>query len=116
MIFIHLILVDFDTTASPFSLAHSFLQPYFTSGGIEYREIAYNIVSDASGYRKTVRQIIKDLKNSFAWERVVVGISTHTDNDSGDPFAGYSLDGEKHYAGAPTEDVSFLLNFSAADY
>ncbi|KAG1897765.1 uncharacterized protein F5891DRAFT_1191689 [Suillus fuscotomentosus] len=94
VIFIHLILVDFNTTASPFSLAHSFLQPYFTSGGIEYCEIAYNIVSDASSYRKTVRQIIKDLKNLFAWEHVVVG----------DPFAGYSLDGEKHYAGTPTED------------
>ncbi|KAG1797833.1 uncharacterized protein HD556DRAFT_1306422 [Suillus plorans] len=104
VIFIHLILVDFDTMASPFSLAHSFLQPYFTSGGIEYREITFNIVSDASSYRKTVHQIIKDLKNSFAWECVVVGISTHTDNDSGNPFAGYSLDGEKHYAGASTEE------------
>ncbi|KAG2048691.1 hypothetical protein BDR06DRAFT_1024266 [Suillus hirtellus] len=94
VIFIHLILVNFNTMASPFSLAHLFLQPYFTSGGIEYHEIAYNIVSDASGYCKTVRQIIKDLKNSFAWEHVVVG----------DSVAGYSLDGEKHYAGTPTED------------
>ncbi|KAG2059142.1 hypothetical protein BDR06DRAFT_968133 [Suillus hirtellus] len=73
VIFIHLILVNFDTIASPFSLAHSFLQPYFTSGGIEYCEIAYNIVSDTSSYRKTIRQIIKDLKNLFAWECVVVG-------------------------------------------
>ncbi|KAG2115300.1 uncharacterized protein F5147DRAFT_758686 [Suillus discolor] len=94
VIFIHLILVDFDTMASPLSLAHSFLQPYFTSGSIEYHEIAYNIVSDVSGYCKTVRQIIKDLKNMFVWEHAVVG----------DPFAGYSLDGEKHYAGTPTED------------
>ncbi|KAG1819878.1 hypothetical protein EV424DRAFT_1616755 [Suillus variegatus] len=124
VIFIHLILVDFDISASPFSLAHLFLQPYFTSGGIEYREIAYNIVSDASGYRKTICQIIKDLKNSFAWERVVVGISTHTDNDSGDPFARYSLDGEKHYAGAPTEDFlegilspwQFLLDHADETY
>ncbi|KAG1785443.1 uncharacterized protein HD556DRAFT_1450758 [Suillus plorans] len=114
VIFIHLILVDFDISASPFSLAHLFLQPYFTSGGIEYREIAYNIVSDASGYRKTICQIIKDLKNSFAWERVVVG----------DPFARYSLDGEKHYAGAPTEDFlegilspwQFLLDHADETY
>jgi hypothetical protein len=42
----------------------------------------------------------------------VVDISTHTDNDLGDPFAGYSLDGKKHYAGILTEDVSFFFKFS----
>ncbi|KAG1809902.1 uncharacterized protein HD556DRAFT_1302317 [Suillus plorans] len=45
-------------------------------------------------YHKTVHQIIKDLKNSFTWECVVVG----------DLFAGYCLDDKKHYAGALTKD------------
>jgi methionine salvage enolase-phosphatase E1 len=112
IIFIYLVLVDFETTVSPFAFAHSLLQPYFTSGSIEYCEITYDIVSDLSSYCKTVHQTIKDLKNSFAWEHVVVSISTHTDNDLGDPFSGYSLDGEKHYAGTPTEDVSFFFKFS----
>jgi hypothetical protein len=109
IILIHLVLVDFKTTASPFAFAHLFLQPYFTGSGIEYYEIAYDIVSDSSSYHKTVHQTIKDFKNLFAWECVVVGISTHTNNDLGDPFARYSLDGKKHYAGILTEDVSFFF-------
>ncbi|KAG1764498.1 hypothetical protein EV702DRAFT_1051327 [Suillus placidus] len=105
VIFIHLVLVDFETTASPFLFAHSFLQPYFTSGGCEYHEIAYDIISDVHAYRKAVHQTLKALKNSFVWERVVVAISTHTDNDEGDPFAGYSYDGNlKCYGGTATDD------------
>ncbi|KAG1866101.1 hypothetical protein F4604DRAFT_1682844 [Suillus subluteus] len=105
VIFIHLVLVYFETTASPFPLAHSFLKPYFTNGGIEYFEITYNIISAAGAYCQAVRQMLKALKNSFLWECVVVAISTHTDNDEGDPFAGYSSDdGLKQYGATATDD------------
>jgi hypothetical protein len=110
IIFIHLVLVDFETTASPFPFAHSFLRPYFTNGGIEYFEITYDVISAATEYRQAVRKTLKALKNSFTWERVVVAISTHTDNDLGDPFAGYSTDGGvKQYGAAPTDDVSVFF-------
>ncbi|KAG0691582.1 hypothetical protein DFH29DRAFT_884141 [Suillus ampliporus] len=104
ILFIHLVLIDFETTGSPFPFAHSFLQPYFTSGGIEYRKIVYNIISAPDAYLKTVAQIIKTLNKAFVWEHVVIGISTHTDNDQGDIFAGYSDDGgDKHYVSAGSD-------------
>ncbi|KAG1866802.1 hypothetical protein F4604DRAFT_1927770 [Suillus subluteus] len=115
VIFIHLVLVDFETTASPFPLAHSFLKPYFTNGGIEYFEITYDIISVAGAYCQAVRQTLKALKNSFLWERVVVAISTHTDNDEGDPFAGYSSDdGLKQYGATATDDS--LLDHADESY
>ncbi|KAG1752331.1 uncharacterized protein EDB91DRAFT_1243107 [Suillus paluster] len=110
ILFIHLVLIDFETTGSPFSFTHSFLQPYFTSRGIEYREIAYDIISAPGAYLKTVGQIIKALKNSFVWEHVVIGISTHSDNDHGDLFAGYSCDdGEKHYGSAGSDEFLEII-------
>ncbi|KAG1721978.1 uncharacterized protein EDB91DRAFT_1256266 [Suillus paluster] len=96
ILFIHLVLIDFETTSSPFSFTHSFLQPYFTSRGIEYREIAYDIISAPGAYLKTVGQIIKALKNS--------------DNDHGDLFAGYSCDdGEKHYGSAGSDEFLEII-------
>ncbi|KAG1732285.1 hypothetical protein EDB19DRAFT_2005506 [Suillus lakei] len=111
ILFIHLVLINFETTGSPFPFAHSFLQPYFTSGGIEYREIAYDIISAPDAYLKTIAQIIKTLNKVFVWERVVIGISTHTDNDQGDIFAGYSDDGgDKHYVSAGFDQfLEFVL-------
>ncbi|KAG1742098.1 hypothetical protein EDB19DRAFT_1827760 [Suillus lakei] len=111
ILFIHLVLIDFKTTGSPFPFAHSFLQPYFTSGGIEYCEIAYDIISAPDAYLKTVAQIIKTLNKAFVWECIVIGISTHTDNDQGDIFAGYSDDGgDKHYVSAGSDQfLEFVL-------
>jgi hypothetical protein len=108
VIFIHLILVDFGVAGSPFEFAHSFLKPYYSGDGIKYIEVYYDIGTDVklAPYRTHIRQIIKGLKNSFTWERVVIGLSTHTDEDFGDPFAGYG-DESKGYVSTPVNDVSF---------
>ncbi|KAG1731150.1 hypothetical protein EDB19DRAFT_1831807 [Suillus lakei] len=112
ILFIHLVLIDFKTTRSPFPFTHSFLQPHFTSGGIEYCEITYNIISTPDAYLKTIAQIIKTLNKAFVWEHVVIGISTHTDNDQGVIFAGYSDDsGDKHYVSAGSDQfLEFVLH------
>jgi hypothetical protein len=51
--------------------------------------------------------MFKALKNSFIWEYVLVAMSTHTDNDLCDPFAGYLTDGGiKQFGGTPMDNVS----------
>ncbi|KIK31612.1 hypothetical protein CY34DRAFT_103044, partial [Suillus luteus UH-Slu-Lm8-n1] len=37
MLFVHLNLINNDTTGGPFRLAHNFLVPYFPNGGITFR-------------------------------------------------------------------------------
>ncbi|KAG1838475.1 hypothetical protein C8R48DRAFT_782389 [Suillus tomentosus] len=110
VIFIHLILVDFGVAGSPFEFAHSFLKPYYSGDGIKYIEVYYNIGTDVklAPYRTHIRQIIKGLKNSFTWERVVIGLSTHTDEDFGDPFAGYG-DDSKGYVSTPVNDFLDII-------
>ncbi|KAG1819828.1 uncharacterized protein BJ212DRAFT_1298235 [Suillus subaureus] len=61
VIFIHLILVDFEVAGSPFEFAHSFLKPYYCGDGIKYIEVYYDSGTDG-------------LKNSFIWERVVISM------------------------------------------
>ncbi|KAG2111726.1 uncharacterized protein F5147DRAFT_651353 [Suillus discolor] len=63
-----------------------YIKPYYSGDGIKYVEVYYDI----------------GLKNSFIWERVVIGVSTHTDEDFGDPFTGYGDDSKGH--------VSTLVN------
>jgi hypothetical protein len=111
VLFIHLILVGFHPAASPFALAHTFLKPYFSGASIQYLEIYYDIATDAklAPYRNQVRQMIKGLGKSFVWERVVIGVSTHTDNQYGDPFTGYGDDDPTAYVSTPVNDVSFLF-------
>ncbi|KAG2057850.1 hypothetical protein BDR06DRAFT_969171 [Suillus hirtellus] len=110
VIFIHLILVDFRVAGSLFEFAHSFLKPYYSSDGIKYIEVYYNIGTDVklAPYRTHIHQIIKGLKNSFTWERVVIGLSTHTDEDFGDPFAGYG-DDSKGYVSTPVNDFLDII-------
>ncbi|KAG0695620.1 hypothetical protein DFH29DRAFT_879913 [Suillus ampliporus] len=111
VIFIHLILVDFNIIASPFQLAHDFLKPYFTGGGIEYVEVYYDIATDTklAPYWTKVCQLIKGLKNSFVWERVVIGVSTHTDEGFRDPFTGYEDDDTKGYVTTPVNDFLEII-------
>ncbi|KAG0693968.1 hypothetical protein DFH29DRAFT_1006760 [Suillus ampliporus] len=111
VLFIHLILVGFHPAASPFEFAHTFLKPYFADRSCQYLEIYYDIATDAklAPYRTQVRQMIKGLGKSFTWERVVIGVSTHTDNQFGDPFTGYGDDDPKGYVSTPVNDFLEIL-------
>ncbi|KIK39220.1 hypothetical protein CY34DRAFT_89628, partial [Suillus luteus UH-Slu-Lm8-n1] len=91
VLFVHLSLVDINTTGGPFKLSHQFLQPYFPRGGLGYVKIEFNIAmpQKASKYRCEVEKVVRELFKERCWSRLVMAITNHTDNDCGDPFTGY---------------------------
>lgn len=108
VLFVHLTLIDHDTTGGPFELAYRFYEPYFPAGGIEYREVTFDVatVPKATDYQRQVKALVEDLGEQRYWSRVVVALTNHTDNDTGDPFAGY-VNGK--YISAPVDNVSALI-------
>jgi hypothetical protein len=105
VLFVHLKLVDCDTTGSPFHLAHDFYRPYFPLGGIEFCEMEFDVATGAKStmYQRTAAKHIRELLNQRSWARLVVGITNHTDNETGDPFAGFI---EGKYISGEVQDVS----------
>ncbi|OJA17681.1 hypothetical protein AZE42_13708 [Rhizopogon vesiculosus] len=56
-----------------------------------------------------VSKIVSNLAlASSRWERIVFGISDHTDNANGDPFAGYT-GRKKSYVAAPADNFLDIL-------
>jgi hypothetical protein len=105
---VHLVLVDFEASSgSPFRFTYKYLRPYFPNGGIEYREICYDIGSNAKAlhYRSSIHGLIKELKKQCVLDRIVFAISAHTDGDSSNPPVGYE-GAAKHYVGTPVDQVS----------
>ncbi|KAG2062731.1 hypothetical protein BDR04DRAFT_1164718 [Suillus decipiens] len=92
VLFVHLTLIDNDATGGPFQFAYKFLLPYFPRGGIEYCEIVFDFGNDTkiTKFQATIGEIINKLSATGRWKRIVFGISNHTDNTNGDPFAGYA--------------------------
>ncbi|KAG2062468.1 hypothetical protein BDR04DRAFT_1165183, partial [Suillus decipiens] len=90
VLFIHLKLVDCDTACSPFVLAYNFLRPYFPRGGIEFQEVEFDVGTsvNTASYVRTAGKILRGVMKRGPWERLVIGITNHTDDESGDPFAG----------------------------
>lgn len=111
VLFIHLTIMNNDTTGSPFGLAHDFLLPYFPQGGMKYCEISFDVGSQSkiASFHTTVSELISNLALvSDTWERIVFGISDHTDNTNGDPFVGYT--GRKRsYVATPVDNVSTII-------
>ncbi|KAG2145276.1 hypothetical protein DEU56DRAFT_754132 [Suillus clintonianus] len=91
VLFIQLKIVDYNDTGGPFELAYNFLKPYFLCGGIEYHE-AFDIAATAKAvsYQQGINVMVHALKKQGKWDHVMIGISNHTDNDNGNPFAGTS--------------------------
>ncbi|KAG1777143.1 hypothetical protein EV702DRAFT_1045535 [Suillus placidus] len=90
-----------NVSSSPMEFVHMFLKSYYTGGGLTYLDVIYDIGTDEklAPYCNQVCKMIRGLKNSFAWERVVIGMSTHTDEDYGDPFIEYEDTKEYHSTG-----------------
>jgi hypothetical protein len=110
VLFVHLSLIDIDTTGGPFELGHQFLQPYFPRGGLGYFKIEFDLATapKATKYRRDVEKVVRDLLKQRRWSRLVMAITNHTDNDCGDPFAGY-VDGQYVAAEVNTVSMSPLL-------
>ncbi|KAG1721764.1 hypothetical protein EDD22DRAFT_854316 [Suillus occidentalis] len=109
ILMLHLVLIDHDTTGGSFKLASDFLRPYFPSGGLEFRTIFFDVGSDAKveKYQEKADEAIQELMAS-TWTRVVVAITNHTDNDTGDPFVGYEAK-KKVYVGVQVHVVLDIL-------
>lgn len=110
VLFVHLSLVDIDTTGGAFALSHQFLQPYFPRGGLGYVNIEFDIATaqKASKYRREVEKVVRELFKERRWSRLVMAITNHTDNDCGDPFTGY-FDNQYVAAEVNTVSLSCLL-------
>lgn len=106
LLFIHLILTDYDTAGGSFELAHQFLKPYFPNGGLVYQELTFDVgtISKVKTYQATVDDLVHTLSTNN-WRCIVFGISNHTDNTHGDPFVGYD---KKKYVATPVDNVSVL--------
>ena len=118
VLFVHLTLVDNDTTGNPFGLAHNFLLPYFPRGGMKYCEIVFDFGSQSkiATFHAMVSKIVSNLAlASGRWERIVFGVSDHTDNANGDPFAGYT-GRKKSCVAAPVDNVSAFVCHLDAHY
>ncbi|KAG2028726.1 hypothetical protein BDR03DRAFT_988237, partial [Suillus americanus] len=61
----------------------------------------------ATAYQRKVDKLVRDLLKKHPWSRIVIGITNHTDNVTGDPFAGYN--GEGYIAGAVDNFLAILL-------
>ncbi|KAG1725504.1 uncharacterized protein EDB91DRAFT_1254768 [Suillus paluster] len=109
VLFVHLKIVDYDATGGSFDLAYDFLKPYFPCGGLERREVTFDIATTAkaANYQRSVDSMVRALKEQGKWDRVVIGISDHTDNDNGDPFAGY--DGKKRFIAARVDNFLDII-------
>ncbi|KAG1879941.1 uncharacterized protein F5891DRAFT_991496, partial [Suillus fuscotomentosus] len=109
VLFLHLNLVDNDTTGGPFKLAYQFIQPYFPRGGLRYQEVSFDIATPQklTEYLKDASRMVQDLRKQRIWPRIVIAITNHTDNDSGDPFAGY-VNG-KYISAAIDEFLTVIL-------
>ncbi|KAG2353859.1 hypothetical protein BDR07DRAFT_1495506 [Suillus spraguei] len=108
VLFVHLTLVDNDTTGGPFELAYRLLEQYFPRGGSDYKEITFDIATKtkATDYLEQVCKLVQALQKQRPWSRLVIAITNHTDNDTGDLFAGYVRG--KYISGAVSE-VSAVL-------
>ncbi|KAG1868952.1 hypothetical protein DFJ58DRAFT_723359 [Suillus subalutaceus] len=43
----------------------------------------------AANYQEQVKTLVDNLRKQRTWSQVMMAITNHTDNDTGDPFAGY---------------------------
>ncbi|KAI6095569.1 hypothetical protein F5141DRAFT_1068240 [Pisolithus sp. B1] len=70
------------------AMLHSFLQAYFPQGDYNFSQLSFNLGTPESmdAYDKAV----SDLANTLsAYSRVVLFLTTHSDEDRGDLFTGY---------------------------
>lgn len=96
---------------SPFGLAHDFLLPYFPQRGMKYCEIVFDVGSQSkiTMFHAMISEIISNLALvGNRWERIVFGISDHTDNTNSNPFAGYA-GRNKSYMATPVDNVSAVV-------
>jgi len=84
---LHLYLESLEVEHAPVAAIQSFLQPYFPEGGYKFAELSFDLVSPDS--LATYLTAASELSPSLAsFSRLLLILTTHTDEDRGDFFAG----------------------------
>ncbi|KAJ8597852.1 hypothetical protein M405DRAFT_211 [Rhizopogon salebrosus TDB-379] len=89
VLIIHFQLVNSAATGNPMDIMHSCLTPYFPRGGLRMLNVVFDLgtlhkIKDYSAlYTKLANDIIKE-----NYQIVCIAITTHTDDERGDPFLG----------------------------
>ncbi|KAI5987930.1 hypothetical protein EDC04DRAFT_2614656 [Pisolithus marmoratus] len=89
---VHLHLEALEVGHSQVKMLHSFLANYFPKGGYKFSQLGFNLATPESMevYEKAASNLAQSLS---PYSRVVLIITTHSDEDRGDLFAGF-LHGE----------------------
>ncbi|KAI6018406.1 hypothetical protein EDC04DRAFT_2902122 [Pisolithus marmoratus] len=90
LVYLHLEALEVDH--SQVKMLHSFLVNYFHKGGYKFSQLGFNLATPESMevYEKAASNLAQSLS---PYSRVVLIITTHSDEDRGDLFAGF-LHGE----------------------
>ncbi|KAG1839584.1 hypothetical protein C8R48DRAFT_782027 [Suillus tomentosus] len=90
ILIIHFKLVDHVTTGSPVDIVHQFLAPYFPYGGLRKLDVVFDLGTSlkVKGYNEQSMELAKDVVEQDHYKSVCIVITTHTDDDRGDPFIG----------------------------
>ena len=101
MLFLHLVVIDYDALGGPFHLAREFLAPYFPCGRFEYCEVQFDVSngSKVKKYQTNADKLVKSLLAKGTWTRVVIAMTNHTNNDLGDLYLGYESKTKEYVAG-----------------
>ncbi|KAG2129402.1 uncharacterized protein EDB93DRAFT_1108692 [Suillus bovinus] len=89
---IHFKLVGFEATASPIDMVNSYLSSFFPNGGLRFIEVIFDLGTDAKiiAYSQQYEKLAKEVMDDCNYQTMCIAITDHTDDNTGDPFLGYS--------------------------
>lgn len=101
--------MGFEATASPIDTVNLYLSSFFPDGGLRFIEVIFDLGTDAKviAYSQQYQKLANDVMDDCNYQTVCIAITDHTDDNTGDPFLGYS--GGTSYVAATVPDVSLLL-------
>ena len=86
---VHLYLESMEVGHAPVAAIQSSIQPYFSEGGYQFSQLPFDIASPDS--LATYVTAASKLSSSLApFSRILLILTTHTDEDRGDLFVGKS--------------------------
>ncbi|KAG1839602.1 hypothetical protein C8R48DRAFT_782046 [Suillus tomentosus] len=111
ILIIHFKLVDHVTTGSPVDIIHQFLAPYFPYGGLRKLDVVFDLgtSSKVKGYNEQCMELAKDVVEQDHYKSVCIVITTHTDDDRGDPFIGRKKGDKSGYVSASVPEFLNVL-------
>jgi hypothetical protein len=89
---IHFKLVGFEATVSPIDTVNSYLSSFFPNGGLRFIEVIFDLGTDAKlmTHSQQYEKLANDVMDDCNYQSVCIAITDHTDDNTGDPFLGYS--------------------------